>query len=1737
MSLAVNEVLKYCKTCQKGPFSSAYNAEAHFSSQQHKEAEAKQVSLQIDSLSHFFCRVCSEQCNGPKSFMEHMASPRHKVKMDKSQQFQVSSEQYDTAGRPYDFDGKRGYCHICRIDLTSPENASQHLNGEKHKKKSNQMQSPPQQTRKCNACNITFPDDASSELHIRNFHTTKKTEAQLSMKLSFNEANSFTSSSLQTDQPKSGDDLDKLFQNFQLELQNETPPQSVLENLSKRSGYGDADVEFTFNISTGFCNVCQVELTSIKNRDQHLSGAKHKKAKEAWFLRKKNETRSMSKVQPESQQRAQFSTVSLSSPLHEEVEYEFEGESGFCNVCKLKLTSIEQASAHLNSALHKQAKEGWMQADLSLTKNSAEPLSPLTIPPHSFILPIQNKPLNMSKLSPASPVSKPTLKKSEEPDYTFAGSRGYCNICDLELTSKQHADQHLKGAKHHKAKNAMNVQVLVQDVDPVARQSSTSSQEYTFNGKQGFCNLCNLELTSKVPADQHLRGAKHAKMKNAQAVKPSVTTGISARSDMRGTGGEEYTFNGSRGYCNVCKIELTSKLHADSHLKGKNHAKAKHRWLQGITENVPQFCEICQIACSGPESMHQHLVSKKHIEKAGLAASNQSAYNEFPVRTVDTSDNTKWFTCSFCNCKLNSQQQLETHKNSPKHKAQEEKMIRQCTTGIVNQQTGFDTDRRYNPQQGQLGQNLGQNLGHNLGRGYYENVPEKQNPMPGIYVGSQFNHTNFQLKSSTIVTPSCVIPLPKVNGISSEVTLPQAEYLPPTSVTKQTYDITINAVTQNGINASEVVAELPANPVIKNGVINSNSNEDLPSLMPFSTSLVSHLTLGSLRDDESVLKIDDEKSMFTMARPKVFTTNLSDKNIRGQAEVNHYPHLTDEQTNVKTIPSIEKSPIIQRKSDFNLASASNDKEETSKSLQFKSCKSTIDKISNDLHGIDSENPEESDSEHSTTDSSLSVSDREEPREKEIVIPEKTCNKLPMFGDKYFIVSEPSDLSVSSRSKSSGSRKSSGSEEARAIKNRCKSKQSSFSGADTSLDSLSELSLNAVTENVFEETPGVKNIQDNSDESLESIQNSFARSTTPLSCEVSGRNRDRHSPFAFYCSTCERPMNTEKSYKEHLRGQRHCEKAAKETAPEREHPLTVKSMNDYGRIGFKLTTTTPRSYQIELFNKAMDSDRVCFLPTGTGKTLISCMTISAMLEQNPTRQVMFLVDKVLLVLQQSEYIRREIGDRKYTRFSHTDFSKLEERKPVIAALCGGLQKSGGVPLWKHDVIIVTAAFYENLLLNKILRWNDTCLVVFDETHHCIKNHPFNKLLQGYHRKCPKQTRPKLLGLTASPAGRDSVKETIMMLKLLMDNLEGAMIALVEENTYELKKFQSSAQIDPQYIAMSSKERSFKEELQLYLLKCYMRLGEETDLLQHFDIGLTSKTKHLTEEELLNCAKEVDGSLLNSLEMTINMARPKEASKSGVKLFSRNIIKHTQNICIALNVLIESGVYMAIEELQELMAAEPSANFEFAEAILLPCTRIKDALQTCMNVEGPNLSLQNPDLDTSPQLSKLVEIVTRPDYVNWSNKDAMVLVLVKQRETAFKMKQLLRSHDSIQKLQLKVEAVVGHGTTSGTEQGMTVAQQKQILDDMKRKAIDIVVATSVAEEGVDIPECELVITFNPPSTVTALVQMRGRARKNNSKFVVLCNNSKEKTELEDLMKKERNMIEAAEVIVKEQKTRKL
>lgn len=575
------------------------------------------------------------------------------------------------------------------------------------------------------------------------------------------------------------------------------------------------------------------------------------------------------------------------------------------------------------------------------------------------------------------------------------------------------------------------------------------------------------------------------------------------------------------------------------------------------------------------------------------------------------------------------------------------------------------------------------------------------------------------------------------------------------------------------------------------------------------------------------------------------------------------------------------------------------------------------------------------------------------------------------------------------------------------------------------------------------------------------------------------------------------------------------------AQPRSHQPIVKEVLNQGNTNCGLTAWTPRSYQWELYGRAMEGDRVIFLPTGTGKTLISCMTISYMLELNPTRQALFLVDKVLLVIQQSRYLVKQIGDRIYKRFDPENPSKLVERKLKIAALCGGQQSTQGVPIWQHDLIVVTAAYCEQLIMKNVLRWEDLCIVVFDEAHHCTKNHPFNKLLENNHLTRPLGERPKILGLTASPAGKKTFPFTVTMLQTLMKSMGETEIGVTKEQKAELDRYQSSAELIVHYKPMNDNEQKLQNELQMYLLRCFLRLKAETNILDKIDQGMEPKQ-----------AEDLHGDILNCLEVSLNDAESYDQS-AAKKIENRHLVLHTRFICIALNTLFEAGVKTAVEELDELMALDVNFNFDFAKENNLDPDNLQSVIRL---VRKEKISLPgsiNPETQHSSKIVALIHTILNKNNIDWTQENPMTLVLVKERITASKISKILQEQDDIKKMGLKVTHLVGHGGGSGEGGGMAVNQQKKILRDIKHHKYHIVVATSVAEEGIDIPECELVITMNLPSSVTALVQMRGRARKEHSKFVVLCSEKMEEDKLKELLDREGNMIKAANFLFDSQK----
>ena len=90
-------------------------------------------------------------------------------------------------------------------------------------------------------------------------------------------------------------------------------------------------------------------------------------------------------------------------------------------------------------------------------------------------------------------------------------------------------------------------------------------------------------------------------------------------------------------------------------------------------------------------------------------------------------------------------------------------------------------------------------------------------------------------------------------------------------------------------------------------------------------------------------------------------------------------------------------------------------------------------------------------------------------------------------------------------------------------------------------------------------------------------------------------------------------------------------------------------------------------------------------------------------------------------------------------------------------------------------------------------------------------------------------------------------------------------------------------------------------------------------------------------------------------------------------------------------------------------------------------------------------------------------------------------------------------------IKSDYVLGHGTDDSArfnkDNNMKGSQQNMVLRDFRQNRFNVLVSTSVVEEGLDVRQCNLVVRFDGLEQYREYAQSKGRARSKNSKFIVM------------------------------------
>ena len=118
----------------------------------------------------------------------------------------------------------------------------------------------------------------------------------------------------------------------------------------------------------------------------------------------------------------------------------------------------------------------------------------------------------------------------------------------------------------------------------------------------------------------------------------------------------------------------------------------------------------------------------------------------------------------------------------------------------------------------------------------------------------------------------------------------------------------------------------------------------------------------------------------------------------------------------------------------------------------------------------------------------------------------------------------------------------------------------------------------------------------------------------------------------------------------------------------------------------------------------------------------------------------------------------------------------------------------------------------------------------------------------------------------------------------------------------------------------------------------------------------------------------------------------------------------------------------------------------------------------------------------------------------------IVFVERRYTALVLSEqinIVAEHDP-ELTFVKSKFFIGHGTGGkvnySNEAGFNYKKQEEVLRQFRRHEFNLLIATCVVEEGLDIPKCNVVCRFDFPKTFRSYVQSKGRARAKDSSYYI-------------------------------------
>ncbi|XP_064020157.1 interferon-induced helicase C domain-containing protein 1 isoform X1 [Pogoniulus pusillus] len=509
----------------------------------------------------------------------------------------------------------------------------------------------------------------------------------------------------------------------------------------------------------------------------------------------------------------------------------------------------------------------------------------------------------------------------------------------------------------------------------------------------------------------------------------------------------------------------------------------------------------------------------------------------------------------------------------------------------------------------------------------------------------------------------------------------------------------------------------------------------------------------------------------------------------------------------------------------------------------------------------------------------------------------------------------------------------------------------------------------------------------------------------------------------------------------------------------------------------------RDYQMEVAKPALNGENIIIcLPTGSGKTRVAVYIAKDHLDKKKRAlepgKVIVLVNKVSLVEQHLQ----------------TEFKPFLKRWYHVTGLSGDTQLKISFPevVRRHDVIISTAQILENSLRNASVededsvRLADFSLIIIDECHHTQKEGVYNNIMRRYlkekikNKKRAKENKPlipqpQILGLTASPGvgGAKSHSKAEEHILKICANLDASRIMTVEEHASQLQN-----QVKEPYkkivIADDKRKDPFRERITEIMtdIQNYCQLHPKSEF------GTQPYEQWVIREER-RAAKE--------------KKRKERVCAEHLKKYNDALqINDTIRMIDAYNHLC--NFYK--EEKSKKMVR--TSNDDDEEPGVTKQDETDEFLIGLFDAKKKELK----DLARNPayENQKLIQLRNTLMEEFAKTREPRGIIFTKTRQSAIALFQWIEDNPKFEEVGIKAHYIIGAGHNSETKH-MTQNAQKEVTDKFRGGNVNLLIATTVAEEGLDIKECNIVIRYGLVTNEIAMMQARGRARAAESTYALV------------------------------------